>query len=823
MSMPRVLGAVCLAGAAVAAQVAVAAPQAEAVRPSAAGRTEAPSRALLDRYCVACHNERLQTAGVMFDRVDIDRPDLHRELFEKVTGKLRSGLMPPPGRPRPEPAVIEAFVTGLEAELDRVAAAAPDPGRVVSHRLNRTEYVNAVRDLLALEIDGEALLPSDMAGFGFDNNAEVLAMTPALMDRYITAATKVSRLAVGTLENRPAIQTYTLPNSARQEARMGEDLPFATHGGLAVRHAFSLDGDYVFRIRLQRSDVGGTIRGSIAEREYHLELRIDHALVGRLTVGGAFEGQVRYTLSGGGIAPPDDDVVHQRIALYNQTADQDLEIRLPVRAGTRLVSAAFTDMAPSASAGVGDNLVAGVASLEIHGPYRGEIPGETPSRQRIFVCRPAGPGDVEPCAREILGALARRAYRRPVTDADLEPLMAIFEIGRAAEGFETGIARALEALLSMPAFLLRAEVDPLDAPAGTIYRISDLELASRLAFFLWRSVPDDELLDLAARGELRDPAVLTQQTQRMLADRRAVRWMNDFLGQWLQVRNLQNIVPDPLRFPRYDSTLRDALLRETELFFESQVREDRSVLDLLRADYTFLNARLADHYGVPDIYGSHFRRVPLADPARGGLLGHGSVLTATSYADRTSVVLRGKWVLETLLGSPPPPPPANVPPLPENDGRSAPASLRERMEQHRASPVCATCHATMDPLGFALENYDAIGRWRESDEGAPIDSAITWRGTEIDNPRAFREALLRQGEDELVRTIAEKLLTYALGRGVNYLDAPTVRAIVRDAARDDYRWSSLILGIVGSAPFQQRIVRDPQPEERVATNVGDGQ
>ncbi len=807
----RVLGAACLAGIAVAAPL------------HAAAGTEAPSRALLDRYCVTCHNERLQTAGVMFDRVDVDRAGLHRELFEKVARKLRSGQMPPPGRPRPEPAAIDAFVTALEAQLDRVGAAAPNPGRVASHRLNRTEYVNAVRDLLDLEIDGEALLPSDMAGFGFDNNADVLAMTPALADRYITAATKVSRLAVGTLENRPAIRTYTLPNAARQEARMGEDLPFATHGGLAARHAFSLDGDYVFRIRLQRSDIGGTIRGNIAEREYHIELRVDHALVERLTVGGAFAGQVRYTLSGGGIAPPDDDVVHQQVALYNQTADEDLEVRLPVRAGTRLVSAAFTDTAPSASAGVGDNVVGGIASLEIHGPYGGKVPAETPSRRRVFVCRPSGPHDEEPCARTIMGTLARRAYRRPVTDVDLAPLMEIFEIGRAAGGFETGIARALEALLSMPAFLMRAEVDPAEASAGTIYPLSDVELASRLAFFLWRSIPDDELLEAATRGRLRDPVVLERQTRRMLADRRAARWMNDFLGQWLQVRNLQTMVPDPVRFPGYDSTLRDALMKETELFFESQVREDRSVLDLLRADYTFLNARLAEHYGMQGVHGSHFRRVPVADPARGGLLGHGSVLTTTSYADRTSVVLRGKWVLETLLGSPPPPPPANVPPLPENDGRSEPASLRERMEQHRSNPVCATCHVNMDPLGFALENFDAIGRWRESDEGAPIDSAITWRDTAIDSPKAFREALLRQGEDELLRTIAEKLLTYALGRGVDYLDAPTVRQIVRDAERDDHRWSSLVLGIVRSAPFQQRIVRDSEPEAHVAASVGRGQ
>ena len=800
MRMLRAIGAVCVVVA--------------TVQPAAAaGQTDTPSRALLDRYCVACHNERLKTGGVMFDQVDISRVAEHRELLEKVVRKLRSGQMPPQGRPRPEQSAVTAFVTALEAELDNVGAAAPNPGRVASHRMNRTQYVNAVRDLLALELDGEALLPSDMAGFGFDNNAAVLAMTPALMDRYITAATKVSRLAVGTLENRPAIQTYRLPTGTRQEARMGEDLPFATHGGLAARHAFSLDGDYLFKIRLQRGDVGGTIRGNIAEREYHVELRIDHALVERLTVGARFEGQVKYTLSGGGIAPPDDDLVHQRIGLYNQTADEDMEVRLPVKAGTRLVSAAFTDVAPSASRGVGDNMVAGVQSLEIHGPYGGEIPEETPSRQRIFVCRPSGPQDEEPCARTIMSTLARRAYRRPVTDADTRPLMEIYEIGRAAGGFEAGIARGLEALLSMPAFLMRAEADPVDASAGTIYRINDLELASRLASFLWKSIPDEELLDAATRGELRDPVVLAQQTRRLLADRRAVRWMNDFLGQWLQIRNLETIVPDPLRFPGYDSTLRNALIKETELFFESQVRDDRTVLDLLRADYTFLNARLADHYGVPDVYGSHFRRIPVADPSRQGLLGHGSVLTVTSYANRTSVVLRGKWVLETLLGAPPPPPPAAVPPLPENDGKSEPTSLRERMEQHRSNPVCASCHATMDPLGFALENFDAIGRWREDDEGAPIDSAITWRGTDIDSPGTFREALLRQGEGELVQTITEKLLTYALGRGVDYLDAPTVRHIVRDAARDDFRWSSLVLGIVESDPFQQRIVRDTDQQQ----------
>jgi len=754
----------------------------------------------------------------MFDTVDIGRVDAHRELFEKVARKLRSGQMPPQDRPRPEQAAVTAFLSALEAELDRVSAAAPDPGRVVSHRLNRTEYVNAIRDLLALEIDGAALLPSDMAGFGFDNNAEVLSMTPALMDRYMTAATKVSRLAAGTLENRPTILSYRVPQSARQGARMGEELPFATHGGLAARHTFSLDGDYVFKLRLRRAEIGESILGNIAERKYQIELRIDHALVKSLSVGGKFNGQVKYDLTGGGISVPDDDLVHQQIALYNQTADKDLEVRLPIKAGTRLVSAAFTDVAPSASEGEGDNATAGVVTLEIGGPYGGAIPEETPSRQRIFVCRPDSPQDEKPCAKKILGTLARRAYRRPVTDADLQPLMKVYDIGRTARNFEAGVERALEALLSMPAFLMRAEAEPAGARAGTIYRISDLELASRVSFFLWKSIPDDELLEVAARGGLHDPAVLAQQTRRMLADRRATRWMNDFLGQWLQIRNLYTIEPDPLRFPDFDATLRQAMIKESELFFESQVRDDRHVLDLLRADYTFLNARLAEHYGVWNVYGSHFRRVPLEDPARHGLLGHGSILTVTSYADRTSVVLRGKWVLETLLGAPPPPPPPNVPPLKENDGKSKPASLRERMEQHRKSAVCASCHATMDPLGFALENFNAIGKWREDDDGAAINSAITLKGTTIDSPQAFREALLRQG-DEFIRTVTEKLLTYALGRGLDYTDAPTVRQLVRDASRDDHRWSSLVLGIVRSAPFQQRIVRPVEPQPPAATTV----
>jgi len=669
--------------------------------------------------------------------------------------------------------------------------------------------VNVIRDLLALEIDGPALLPSDMAGFGFDNNADVLSITPALMDRYMAAATKISRLAVGSLENRPIIQSYRVSNSTRQEARMSEDLPFATHGGLAVRHTFPLDGEYVFKVRLQKGEIGESILGNIAEREYHIEVRIDHALVDTLTVGGQFKGQVKYDLGGGGIGPPEDDLVHRQIAYYNQTADKDLDIRLPIKAGTRLVSASFSDVAPSASDGEGDSVVAGIATLEVAGPYRGTVPGETPSRQQIFVCRPASSKDEAPCARRIISTLARRAYRRPVTDADVQPLMSIYELGRAERDFEGGIERTLEALLTLPKFLLRAEGEPAGAKPGSVYRIGDLDLASRLSFFLWKSIPDDQLLDVAAGGRLRDPGMLERQVRRLMADPRASRWMEDFVEQWLEIRNLETRVPDPARFPDFDNTLREALVRETQLFFESQVREDRPLLDLLRADYTFLNARLAEHYGVSNVYGSHFRRATVTDPARQGLLGHGSVLMVSSYPDRTSVVLRGKWVLEAILGAPPPPPPPNVPPLKQNDGKSAPTSLRQRMEQHRSNPVCASCHAIMDPLGFAMENFNAIGKWRETDDGAPINASVALNGVKVDSPKMFREALLRRS-NEIVRTITEKMLIYALGRGLDYEDAPTVRQLVREGGQDDFRWSSLVLGIVKSPPFQTQEVPEVQ-------------
>jgi hypothetical protein len=685
--------------------------------------------------------------------------------------------------------------------------------------LNRAEYVNVIYDLLGLEVDGTELLPVDMAGFGFDNNADVLSITPGLMTRYIAAATKISRVAVASPDVRPIMQLYRVGFERRSD-RAGEDMPFGTRGGLAVRHTFPLDGEYTFAIRLKRNGTVSTIDG-IEEDEHQIELRVDHALVKQFKIGGRFKGPDPGVL----IAVPEDDIQGQKTHDYRMNADKELEVRLPIKAGTRLVSAAFTDSAPVPSPGSGgggrggnrDNQLPGFDEFYISGPFNGKTPEDTPSRRAIFTCRPANARDEEPCARRIMTALARRAYRRPVTNADVDPLMAIYKEGRAVRDFEAGIERSLEALLSSPKFLIRVERE-LGGKPGTPYRVSDLELASRLSFFLWRSIPDDELLDIATRGQLNDPQALTRQVSRMLADRRSTRFLNDFVGQWLEIRNIQSKDPDGVMFAAFDDTLRKAMMKETELFFESQVRENRPIQELLRANYTFLNEQLARHYGITNMYGSHFRRVTWTDPRRHGLLGHASVLMTTSYADRTSVVLRGKWVLENLLGAPPPPPPAMVPPLKPSD-RAKPTSLRERMEQHRANPVCSSCHARMDPLGFALEHYDAIGKWRDNDGGAMINSTITLSGKTIDSPAAFREALLTEGDGEFVQNVVEKLMTYALGRGVMYYDAPTIRRIVRDISRDEYRWSSLIQAIVKSAPFQMRQTSQPIQAAPAATTV----
>ena len=783
---------------------------------AASGAPTVPQRALLDRYCVTCHNERLKTAGLMLDTLDISEVDANAEVLEKVVRKLGTGQMPPPGRPRPDDVTRDTFVASLATALDHAAAADPNPGRPTAHRLNRIEYVNAIRDLLGLEIDGRALLPADDSSYGFDNNADVLSMSPALLARYMSAATKISRLAVADPAILPEVRVYRVSRFLLQEGRMSEELPFGTRGGVAIRHTFPVDGEYVMKIRLQRPGLGQAgIRGM--EEAHQIEARLDRALLQRFSVGGEVtDGAYR-----SGIAFDPNDKAAERLHVYRMTADQHMDVRFAAKAGARTVGVAFLKE-PRAPEGVlsprhmiidraGIQGEPGVDRIEISGPYNPRASEDATSQRQVFVCRPTSSEDEAPCAKQILRTLARRAYRRPVVDADIEPLLGFYEAGRTAGGFEAGIQRALEALLVSPRFLFRIERDPAGAAPRTAYRLGDLDLASRLSFFLWSSIPDDELLEVAERGQLTNPNVLEQQVRRMLADGRSATLVSNFASQWLLVRNMRLATPDPELFVKFDDTLKRAFERETELFLEDQLREDRSVLDLFRADYTFVNDRLAEHYGIPNIYGSHFRRVSLTDPTRHGLLGQGSILTVTSYAHRTSVVKRGKWVLENILGAPPPPPPANVPPLEESEEGAQPTSLRERMEQHRKNPGCAACHARIDPLGFALENFDAIGEWRETDGGASIESTSTLAdGTTVDGPVSLREALL--AGDEIITNVIEQLLTYALGRGLEYYDAPAVREIKRNAAADDYRWSDLIVGVARSTPFLMRQVSSEDQE-----------
>ena len=779
--------------------------------PSAPPPTAAsPHRALLDQYCVGCHNDRTRQAGVTLQTIDTDQIGQiadEVEVWEKVTRKLRARAMPPPGRPRPDDAVYDAVAASLEAALDRAAAADPNPGRPPIHRLNRVEYRNAIRDLLAVDIDERAMLPPDESGYGFDNIADILAISPVLLDRYMVAAEQVSRLALGDASIRPSVQKHTVPYTLWQDGRMSEELPFGSRGGLAVRHHFPLDGEYVIRLSLQRA-YGNHIRG--LGESHDIELRVDRRRIREFTVGGDGERAPWSSVS--------------RPSLYEQTADAGLEARVDVKAGTRLVSAAFLDNAAVPEGvleprpGVSSlaysrdrNAAMALDSIEISGPYNARTPEDTPSRRRVFVCSPSEATEEAPCAEEILSSLARRAFRRPIVEADVEPLLSLYREGRSEGSFETGIQFALRGILIDPEFLFRVERDPADAAPATAYRLGDVELASRLSFFLWSSIPDDELLAVAARGELRTPAMLEAQVMRMLRDARSDALVDNFFGQWLLLRNMRAVAPDTEAFLDFDENLREAMERETALFVESQVRDDRSVLDLLRADYTFLNERLARHYGIPHVYGNHFRRVMVDGGGRGGLLGQGSILTVTSYPNRTSPTKRGLWVLENLLGSPPPPPPADVPGLPAADhpdeGRSL--SMRERMEVHRTSPVCASCHRRMDPLGFSLENFDGIGAWRTTEGGTPIDASSTLPdGAAFAGASGLRNLLLGR-EERFAETVTEKLLTYALGRGVEYYDAPAVRSVTHAAAASDYRWSSVILGIVESTPFQMRRSREP--------------
>jgi mono/diheme cytochrome c family protein len=769
-----------------------------------------PERELLDLYCVTCHDDRRVTGGLSLEHVDLERLAVNAEdteVWESVVRKLRTRAMPPPGRRRPPEPEYEGVASRVESVLDAVAAAAPNPGRRPAvHRLNRSEYTNAIRDLFSLEVDGAVLLPADDSGYGFDNIADVLSVSPMLTERYLSAARKISRLAIGDPTLASTTEIFEVNKYLKQDTRVSDDLPFGSRGGLAARYTFPVDAEYVAKIYLSRT-YDGRVRG-LSER-HQLEVRLDGELVAQLEVGGPLQNE--------------DGSPRRRD--YRNVPDDGQEVRFTATAGPHLLGVSFVARAPvpegmrrphyaiTSYEYAGDQTVdAGVARVELAGPYDATGRGDTPSRREIFTCRPpanavaSGPEEVA-CATEILGRVARHAFRRPVTKADLEMLLDFFHSGRADQDFDSGIQMALRRVLVSPDFLFRRESDPDGVAPGETYVISELELASRLSFFLWSSIPDEELLDLAERGELRHPGVLEGQVARILADPRARSLIDNFGGQWLYLRNMALVTPDPYAFPDFDANLREAMSREMELFLESQIRQDRSVLDLMTSDQTFVNQRLAEHYGIPNINGNHFRPVTLSGEfdLRRGLLGKGSLLTVTSYAHRTSAVLRGKWLLENVLGTPPPPPPPDVPELMENDGDGPPLSLRGRMEVHRANPVCASCHRIMDPLGFALENFDGIGRWRTTSEaGAAIDaSGELADGTPVDGPISLREALLRRPEN-FVTTVTEKLMTYGLGRGVEYYDAPAVRRIVHDAAVENYSWSALITGIARSVPFQMR-------------------
>ena len=786
--------------------------------------------AVLDQYCVTCHNERRVTAtgptsvtnellretGLAFDVLDVTRPSDNLEAWEAAIKKLRAGTMPPGGSPRPDVATYDVVASWLETEIDRGAAASPNPGRNHTvHRLNRTEYTNAIRDLFALEIDGDALLPGDeTSDTGFDNQADFLSISTAQLERYMSAARKITRLATG-LPPTGGSETFTVPLLLRQYDRQSEDLPLGSRGGIAIRHNFPVDGEYLIKVRLG-TNWQAYIRGMA--RPNQLEVRIDGALVKRFTVGGEAKGRAApttYTIAELG-DPEWEEYLH--------TADDGLEVRLPVKAGPRLVGVYFMRKTWEREGILQPDMrgevltrdekyhdVATVKSVAIGGPFQISGPGDTPSRREIFVCHPERRAGEEACATTILSRLARRAYRRPVTAGDVEMLLEFFESGRSSGGsFDAGIQLALERLLTDPDFLLRIEADPAQAAPGQPYRLSDMEVASRLSFFLWSSIPDEALLDLAERGELTDPRILEQQVRRMVADPRAQALVDNFATQWLHLRSLEDVESVPSVFPNFDENLVVAFQRETELFLASTLREDRSVLDLLRADYTFVNERLARHYGLPGIYGNRFRRVTLPNPEqRGGLLAHGGLLTLTSYPNRTSPVLRGKWLLDTILGAPPPSPPDDVPPLPERGPSGEVVSVRERLEGHRSNPVCASCHASIDPPGFALENFDALGAWRTVygsayEGGAPVDATGTMpSGVTVEGLSGLRALLLDQPE-QFVGTVTEKLLSYALGRVLGYYDQPTVRRIVQDAAAEEYRWSALLLGIVESPAFLMR-------------------
>ena len=797
-------------------------------------RVEGPPidiRATLDKYCITCHSERLHTAGLVLERIDVSNPAAHADVWERVITKLHARSMPPAGMPRPDVAAYNAMAASLEAAIDRAWMANPNPGRIGAvHRLNRVEYNNAIRDLFALDIDVTSKLPGDETADGsFDNFADVLSISTAHLERYLSVGREVTRLAVGLPPTSPTVERFEIPLHVVQDDLQSEDLPFGSRGGMAVRYDFPVDGEYVIKLRLRRQYQDYVMGMGWPQQ---LDLRLDGALVKRFTVGGEGKGRPAAASYAGdgepGFAGDDEWEKYMQ-----QGADAGLEVRIPIKAGPRLVGVSFVRQMwepeglpqPQQRGRVltNDQIYMGfasVGSVSIAGPYAGSGSAkDTPSRRAIFVCEPHRTSEERDCAAKILSRVAHLAYRRPVAPSDVQTLLQFFADGRREGGsFEAGIQLALERVLVDPDFLLRVHRDPpsllaslgasaRQAPAAA-YRLSDLELASRLSFFLWNSIPDERLLDAAGRGQLSKPATLEQQVQRMLADPRATRALVDnFAAQWLNLRRVREVVVDPDIYPDFDESLLQAFEEETRLFLVSMLREDRSVLDLLRADYTFVNERLARHYGIAGIYGSRFRRVTLPDPdRRGGLLAHGSILATTSYPNRTSPVLRGKWLLDNMFGTPPPPPPPGVnTTLDEPTGGALPPTIRERLAKHRTNAVCSTCHSAIDPPGFALENFDAIGAWRATDEsGKPVDATATLvSGATVLGLSGLRALLLEQ-PGQFPATVTAKLMAYALGRRLEYYDRPAVRQIVRDAAGHDYRWSSLIMGIVKSPAFQMR-------------------
>jgi len=761
----------------------------------------APQEAIT-RYCVGCHNDRLKTSGLSLEKADAAQAAANPELWENVARKLQARAMPPKGARRPDEATYRALETAIEGTLDADAAAHPSPGSPILHRLNRSEYANAIRDLLALDVDVASLLPPDDAAYGFDNISDVLGVSPSLQERYLSAAAKIAAVAVGDPDIAAGSDTFRIRQDLSQDQHI-EGLPLGTIGGTSVRYTFPLDGDYVFQVKLYRTNLN-IMRG--LEYPHEVEFAVDGRRVYVATIGGT----------------EDLDALFDKPTDTSDAVDARLRVRVPVTAGPHEVSVAFVEdppvqepnrLQPFIRSSIDNFDWAGrphMQTFSITGPFNATGAGDTPSHRKIFSCVPKTAGAEQACAEQILSTIAHRAYRGPVSAIDQQRIMKIYQEGRRAGTFASGIEAALMRILAAPRFVFRVERDPASVTPGSAYRLGDIELASRLSFFLWSSIPDEELLRVAEQGKLADPATLDAQVRRMLADPKSQAIIDNFAGQWLQLRNVRNVQPNSDLFPDFDDNLRQAFRRETALFFEAVMREDRPVLDLMTADFTFVNERLAKHYGIPGVFGSRFRRVTLTDPRRFGLLGKGSVLAVTSHAERTSPVVRGKWVLDNILGAPVPAPPANVPPLKDTPEGEKPKTMREQMAEHRTNPVCATCHARMDPIGLSMENFDVVGAWRNDDDGGHVIDASgqLTDGTKVDGVVTLRKALIAKPE-VFVRAMTEKMLLYALGRGLDAHDMPAVRAIMRDAAGRNYRFQSLVLGIVHSTPFTMRVAQQP--------------